>query len=272
MDDFIKRNSKQFLIGGIFLFTYTPTLLWMWDRWFAPGSYYAHGILVPFVTGYLIWQDKENLAKIKPQESPWGMPLIIVGITIHIFSALFRVYFSSGFSMIIVLLGLILYFYGKGILSRIFFPICFLVFMTPLPEIAVVTISFKMKVFAAHLATIILNHMRMPALCDGSIIKLRSAYVVVDDVCSGLRSLISLTALGTIFAYWMKGPRWKRGVVFLSTIPIAVITNVFRIIFLASVSEIWGPRYVTQLLHDFTGLLVFALAYVLLFIVARIIE
>lgn len=272
MDKLIKNNSKQLLIGVIFLLTYTPTLIWMWDRWFVRDSYYTHGILIPFVTIYLIWQEKDKLKGIKPKESRWGMPLVILGIIIHILSALFRVYFTSGFSMIIVLFGLILILYGKEVLNKIFFPLCFLVFMIPLPELVITNVSFRMKLFAAQIATIVLNNMRMPAIREGSLIKMRNAYVMVDDVCSGLRSLISLTALGSIFAFWMKGPMWKKILLFLSTIPIAIITNVCRIIFLASVSEIWGPQYATGFVHDASGFLVFALAYILLFAAAKVIE
>ena len=101
---------------------------------------------------------------------------------------------------------------------------------------------------------------------------MRSAYVVVDDVCSGLRSLISLTALGSIFAYWMKTSPIKRTILFLSTIPIAIVTNVCRIIFLSTVSDIWGPQYAVGLIHDLSGMIVFGLAFVLLFVVGKLLE
>ena len=129
-----------------------------------------------------------------------------------------------------------------------------------------------MKLFAAQIATITLNHMRIPALREGSLIKMRSAYVMVDDVCSGLRSLISLTALGSIFAFWLKGPAWKKIILFLCTIPIAILTNVCRIIFLATISEIWGPQYASGFVHDASGFLVFGLAFVFLLAVAKVIE
>ena len=129
-----------------------------------------------------------------------------------------------------------------------------------------------MKLFAAQIATILLNNMGIPALREGSIIKMRYAQVVVDDVCSGLRSLISLTALGSIFAYWFKGPPWKRILLFLFTIPIAIITNVFRVIILATLSEIWGPQSIEGFIHNATGFMVFGLAFILLYAVAKLIE
>ena len=268
----LKKYGKEIAVGLVFILAYIPTLMWMWDRWFVLDSYYSHGILVPFVTGYLIWQDREALKNIPCISSPWGMWLIILGVIIHLLSSLFRVYFSSGFSMLIVLFGLILHFFGVKILKKILFPVTFLIFMVPLPMVVIANISFKMKIFAAQIATEVLNAMRIPALREGSLIKMRHAYVMVEDVCSGLRSLISLAALGSIFAYWMKGPMWKRILLLFCTIPVAVMTNVFRVVFLASISEIWGAQYATGFIHDLSGFLVFALAFLLLLFIGRLLE
>jgi len=98
-----------------------------------------------------------------------------------------------------VLFGLVLHFYGGRVLRKILFPGSFLFFMMPLPLVVIVNISFKMKLFAANIATDLLNWIGLYAVQEGSIIKMASAYVIVDDVCSGLRSLIALAALGSIF-------------------------------------------------------------------------
>lgn len=262
----------QIVLGIIYLLAYFPTLVWMWDRWFAKDSYYSHGILIPFVSIYLIWQKRNELKEIVGSRSRWGLVLILLGILIHLGSSIFRVYFTSGFSMLIVLVGLILHFYGWAIFREILFPICFLFFMFPLPLVIIVNISFKMKLFAAHLANIVLNKMGIESIRQGSIIQMRHAYVIVDDVCSGLRSLISLTALGSIFAYWLKGFWAKRIFLFLTTIPIAVITNVCRVVLLASVSEIWGTKVASGFIHDASGFMVFALAFIMLLAVSKLLE
>ena len=272
MTGFLKKYPKEAVSVLLFFLAYLPTFCWMWDRWFVRDSYYTHGILIPFVVGYLIWQKRDELKRLSFQESPWGIRLIILGLLIHFISSILRVYFSSGFSAIVVLIGLILYFYGEAVFKKICFPIFFLIFMMPLPLVIITNLSFKLKLFAAHVATLILNKIGIPALCEGSLVKMRSAYVIVDDVCSGLRSLISLTALGSIFAYWMKASRLKRILLFLSTIPIAIITNALRIVFLASVNEIWGAQYAHGFIHDLSGFMVFALAFVLLFSVGRLLE
>ncbi len=269
----LKKYRDELLTLALVLLTYIPTFIWMWDRWFVRDSYYSHGILIPIVSFYLIWNKREELGKIERGHSGWGFPIFLFGIILHLISAAFRVYFSSGFSLIFVVIGLVLHFFGPKMLRQLLFPIAFLAFMIPLPIVTIANISFKLKVFAAQFATTILNnHLRIPCFQDGSIIRLQHAHVIVDDVCSGLRSLISLTALGSIFAYWIKGGIIKKMIVFLSTIPIAVITNALRIVFLATVSEVWGAQYATGFLHDLSGFIVFAGAFVLLFAVVKLLE
>lgn len=268
----MKKYIPQFIAAAMFIFAYVPTFFWIWDRWFARDSYYSHGVLIPFITGFLIWQKKDQLMSMKPVNSPWGIGLIVIGLAAHAFGSLMRVYFISGFSMLVVLVGLILFFYGSQIFRKILFPIFFLVFMVPFPLVIITDISFKMKIFAAKIAASFLNNFGIPAVRDGSLIRMQHAQVLVDDVCSGLRSLISLMALGSIFAYWMQSSMTKRCVLFLTTIPIAIITNVVRIIFLSSVAEIWGPQYADGILHTASGFLVFGVAFVLLFIMGRILE
>lgn len=265
-------SVQKWMVGIFVLLIYIPSFLWMWDRWFARDSYYSHGILIPFVTAFLIWQKRDILSKIKPESSPWGLKLFFLGIAINLLSALFRIYFTSGFSMIIVLYGLILHFYGSKTLKEVFFPISFLVFMIPLPMVVVTNLSFRLKIFAAQIAVVALNNMRLFCVQHGSTIVLRHAYVVVDDVCSGLRSLITLMALGSLFAYWMKSSFSKKIILFLSTIPIAVITNVGRIIFLSFVSEIWGAQVASGPIHEASGFIVFIGAFCLLYVVQKMIE
>ncbi len=274
MNEILSKYKKHIFALGLFFAAYFPTYNWMWDRWWAQDSYYSHGFLIPIVSIYLIWQLKDELKLIKWKESPWGMRLILLGMGIHIVSSLpnIRIYFSSGYSTLIVLVGFILFFFGSKTLKKIAFPIFFLAFMIPLPQHLIVNISFKLKMFAAEIAAILLNNMGIPALQKGSLIIMRNTQVIVDDVCSGLRSLISLTALGSIFAYWMQGSHVKRVILFLSTIPIAIVTNVCRVVMLSCVSEIWGAQYATGFWHDLTGYMIFVLAFILLFAVKKLLE
>ncbi len=272
MKEFWKKYNREILIALAFGFAYVSSFIWMWDRWFARDSYYSHGILIPLVSVYLVFNSRRQLAGVTPVRSAWGLPLIVGGILVHLASSVMRVYFTSAFSMLFVLCGLVLHFYGREVFRRLTFPLLFLFFMIPMPLIVIVNISFKMKLFAADIAARMLNGMGLPAAREGSVILMRHSYVIVDDICSGLRSLISLAALGSLFAYWLKGGWVRKLVLLASTVPIAVLANVGRVVFLAFVSEVWGTKVATGIVHDISGFLVFALAFILLLTVSKLIE
>ena len=270
----MKKNdlTRLFILIGLTILAYIPTFIWMVDRWVAKDTYYSHGFLIPFISIFIAWLKKEKLSKLKIKPSNSGWLFFIAGITIHAISALLRIYFSSGFSLILVLIGLVLLFFGKEFLKQLMFPILFLGFMMPLPLVAIANISFKLKMFAAYLSTIIINKLGVPAIREGSIIKTMHSYLVVEDPCSGIRSLIALIALGALMAYFSNISRAKKTILFLSSIPIAVSTNIIRIVALSLASEMYGAKLATGVFHTVMGVLVFVFAFLGLMLVGKILE
>ena len=267
------NHLRTAVISLLLLIIYSPTISWMMDRWNAHDSYYSHGFLVPLVSLYVLWIKRAKLSKMKLKPATWGIWLILGGLIVHLLSALLRVYFTSAFSMIPVIAGLVIYFCGVAIFRETLFAILFLVFMMPLPLVSIVGITFKMKLFAAHWANKVINVMGIRAVLEGSVIKMRHTYVIVDDVCSGLRSLISLLALGTIIAYLSsKLTRLKKVIVFFVAGAMAIFANIVRIVFMAVTSEVWGANFTEGPLHTLSGLLVFVVAFIGLMIVVKEIE
>lgn len=269
----MKNNyHKLWITGLIVAVIYIPTFIWMWDRWFAEESYYSHGILMPLVTMFLILFKKDELEAIKPEPNKWGLLLIIASLAIHLISAWMKVYFTSGFSLILLILGLVLYFLGNAYFGKLAYPILFLVFMVPMPMVLIANLSVKLKLFAAQAATLLVNKIGIPALRDGSTIRTAHSSMMVEGPCSGLRSLISLFALGALVAYFMQSKLWKKITLLILTIPIAICANVFRITLLTAVSEIYGEKFAMGWFHNFSGFLLFIAALLGLMVAKEIIE
>ena len=267
------RTALKFLFSFVLLLlAYIPTFIWMWDRWFAKESYYGHGILIPIISLYIVWQRRELLKKAKISSGMSGLIFIAVGLFIHIICMLLKVYFISGFSLILVIYGLILFFFGKEMTKRLIFPIFFLLAMVPLPLVLIGNLTVKLKLFAAQCATFTLNRIGFPSILDGSIIRMPNSSTTVGAPCSGLRSLISLLTLGLIFSFFMKVSYFKKGLLLLSAMPIAMATNILRIIILAIVNDLYGGKVAMGFFHDFSGFLVFAIAFLGLFAVGRMVE
>lgn len=269
--------KKKYLINlcvliALVIVAYIPTFTWMIDRWTENDTYYSHGFLVPLVSAFIIWLKRENLGKMKIKPTNPGWLLFLFGISIHFVSALLKVYFTSGFSLILVLVGLVLLFLGKEFLKQLMFPISFLLFMIPLPLVAIANISFKLKIFAATISTVIVNKLGVPAIREGSVIKTMHSYLIVEDPCSGIRSLIALIALGALMAYFSNICKVKRAVLFASSVPIAIATNIIRIVALSLASEMYGAKFATGVFHNVMGILVFVFAFVGLVIVNKMLE
>ncbi len=270
----MKKNDliKIFVLLGLVVVSYIPTFIWMVDRWSVKDTYYSHGFLVPFISFFLVWLNRDELSKLKIKPANIGWFIFGAGMLIHAISALWRVYFSSGFSLILTIVGLVLLFLGKSFLRKLWFPIAFLLFMIPLPLVAIANISFKLKILASQISAGILNGLGVAAVRDGSIIKTMHSYIIVEDPCSGIRSLIALIALGALMAYFSNISRPRKAILFASSVPIAISSNVIRIVSLSLVSEMYGAKWATGFFHTAMGFLVFVFSFFSLLIISKLLE
>jgi len=268
----VRDNKFKILVIGILLCViYWPTFLWMNERFQWSGSYYSHGFIVPFIVAFLMWRKREVFNdSVKPTAA--GLIILIISLFIHIISYAWKIYFISGFSIIFALAGLIVYLFGFRVLKELWFPLCFLIFMIPLPILIIDNISFKLKIFVAQIATYVINVLGIQAERKGSEVILQNTSLMIGSPCSGLRSLISLTALGSLYAYLVNLTNTRKMILFVSSIPLALLSNIIRVVLLLWVARGWGSETATGWFHDFSGLLVFVFAFLGLKIVENILS
>ncbi|MBM3254108.1 MAG: exosortase/archaeosortase family protein [Candidatus Omnitrophica bacterium] len=265
-------SIKLAIIIALLLLIYWPTFVWMNARFLEVDSYYSHGFLIPFVFSFLIWKKRKELKKAKIVPLNIGLLLIIPALFIHLAAYRWGVNFISGFSFIITLFGLSLYLFGREMTQKMTFPFCFLVFMVPLPQVLIIHISFNLKIFAAQIATSIIKLINIPSVRQGSIVYLPNTSLTIGEPCSGLRSLISLTALGALYAHLAKISLIKKIILFSVSIPLALLANIIRIVLLLIVAFVYGSEVATGKFHDFSGFLLFIFALIGLVIVERTIS
>ncbi len=257
---------------GILSVAYYPAFIWMYQRWTTADSYYSHGFLIPLISAYLIFVKRDEIKEGKPSSFPPGLPLFIAALLIHLASRWLQIGFVSGFSFILAVLGISLYLWGKEITRVILFPIFFLFFMIPLPLVVISNMSLKLKLLAAGSSVWLIKKIGFMAVERGSTIFMSRSSLTVGDPCSGLRSLIALLALGALFAYFIKTTRIRKFLIFLSSIPIALIANIFRISSMCAVAEIYGEEAALGAFHDISGVLVFIVAFIFLLSIGRLLS
>ena len=233
---------------------------------------YSHGFLIPLISGYLIWHKRADLSEIPSHPSDAGLFLLTGGLAFFLVGNLGSDLFTMRFSMLIVLLGLLVYTAGWGFAKALSVPIGYLIFMIPLPAIIWYKIAFPLKLFATTIATTVLQWLKVSAYGEGNIIHLSNTSLQVVDACSGLRSLTSLLALTAAFALITYHSKTRKWVLFLSAIPIAILVNVIRLVATALLSEYYGVQVAQGFLHGAAGILVFVLAFILIYMIHLLLQ
>ena len=225
---------------------------------------YSHGYLVPLFSGYVLWQRRQGLAADVAEGSWLGLVVLLGGVATLVIGVVGAENFLMRSSLIVILAGLVLFHGGTRTFSSVAFPLGFLFFMVPLPQIVFNAIAFPLQGFAAQNATTILEMIGIPVLRDGNVIHLSRITLGVTEACSGIRSLISLLALAVAWSYVTLPRGWVRLTLIASAVPITIAANVARIVLTGLIGQYVDPRYAEGFFHSFSGWVVFLVAVALL--------
>lgn len=234
----------------------------MYFRWMEADSYYSHGVLIPLVSLWLVWRERQRLWELPRGSWQPGLALVALAVLLYLYGEFQAAAFPTYVALVLLLAGGVGYLYGKAVLWAVLFPILFLGFMLPLPGAAIAQLTYSLKYAATNAAVLLVQAMGIVCQQKGSeILFVHEGAVVpltVGDVCSGLRSLIALLAMGTLFGYISRHALPWRLLLFALSVPIAFITNVLRIWTLCLVAAYTGG--VEQWVHDWTGYMIYAVA------------
>ena len=162
---------------------------------------------------YILWQEKDELKKIRPQTNWWGLLLVLLGAAQSIIGTLGVELFLSRSALILTITGAVWFLGGTTLLKKMAFPLFLLCFMVPLPTLVFNSITFPLQILASQLADAALPILDIPVLREGNILKLPNMELSVVEACSGIRSLLSLTFLSLVYGYFFEKKTWIRVVV-----------------------------------------------------------
>lgn len=258
-------------LAVLFLVLYLPTFSMFLYDWKTDDNY-SHGFLVPFIVGYLVWTKKDELRHLTPRPSYWGIPVLLGGLGIYLVGTVGSEWFLKRSSLIIVLGGLILLVYGIAHFKTLLFPLVFLIFMVPLPNIIYNAIAFKLQLFVSFISAKLIDLVGIAVYRSGNIIEVASGPLAVEEACSGMRSIMALLALSSLFAYLMYRSRLKQWILIAFALPIAVVTNIIRVTSTGILAHYFGREMAEGVLHDSFGWIVFVIAFILLFLLSKLLD
>ncbi len=260
MTAFRWKTGSTFLLllaiaSCLLVFLFYDGLSYMVELW--SKDEYSHGYLLPFVAGYFIWQKKNELSVIEYRGSWIGVAIFCCGMLGLMIGELSTLYTVIQYSFLVALGGLMLAVLGWQAFKIIMVPFFILLFMVPLPNFLYNNLSAFLQLISSKLGVDVIRLFGISVFLEGNVIDLGQFKMQVVEACSGLRYLFPLMSLGVIAAYLYRDAFWKKAVVFLSTIPITVLMNSFRIGVIGITVEYWGQDMAEGFLHDFEGWIVF---------------
>jgi exosortase len=257
------------LLAVLTVLLYMRALRWWWQEWTAPGSYYAHGIFIPFFVGVMVWRDRERLRRLPIGHAWWGVLPLLLAIAIVLFAERVGSRVTLSLSFILFLIGLSLVLAGTKITRALLFPMVFMFTMIPLlPDTVINVLAFPIQMASATMAAKFLNLISFATVQNGTTLNLEHYTMAVELPCSGFKTLVGLTSFAAAFAYVIEGALWKRWALFLCAAPLAVLVNGVRVILIGIVGELWGT-HAAATFHDYSGFIVLILGFMVLFNLAR---
>lgn len=227
---------------------------------------YSHGVLIPFIALYLVWQKRDELAKLRFPGGWSGVAITLFALIIYLAGELSSLYVIVQYSFLLLIYGLILSFMGLRAFAVVAVPLLVLSFMIPLPSFLYNSLSAKLQLLSSEIGVAVIRAFGISVFLEGNVIDLGNYKLQVVEACNGLRYLFPLMTLGFIVAYLYRAAFWKRALIFLSTIPITVLMNSFRIGVIGVMVNGWGQSMAEGFLHDFEGWVIFMACFAVLFV------
>jgi exosortase len=252
------KTAPPYLAAGLVLaaiaLSYAPNLYRLGVGWFNEPNY-SHGFLVIPIAAVIFWQRKAelNVAALRPMFLGW---VIVVGILLTRFWLFERnEFWAESISLMPLLVGLALAFGGWPLLRWSLPALGFLLFMFPLPPSLNVYLAGPLQTLATLGSTALLQAFGLPVLSEGNIIYIGSSKLEVAQACNGLSMLMAFVMLVTATTLIMarERPIWERVLLLLSTVPIALISNIIRIAVTAWAYQLLGEVRGEKLAHDTAG-------------------
>lgn len=248
--------------GALLWLCYRPVLDNVTHQWQSDEDM-AHGIFVPFISGFILWERREQLAGIPVEPGRLGWAILALGGLLALTGTLGAEIFLQRVAMVTSLIGVIVAFCGPRLSRAMAFPLFLLFFMLPLPGVLYKQITFPLQMLASRLAESMLEISGYLVMRQGNVLDLAGQQISVVEACSGVRALFSLSFFSLAYGYLFSPAGWQRWLLFAATIPVAIFVNAFRVYLTGVLGEI-NIEYAQGFYHSLSGLLVLALALLML--------
>lgn len=237
-------------------YLYTDSLRFLVQAWLEDDNY-SHGPFIPLISLYLVWLRWAQLQTVEQRGAWWGLPITAAGLVIYVVGEFAAMHAVVQLSLWIVTMGLLTCVIGLSGIRLLAFPLLYLLAAIPMPEFLQGELSNRLQLWSSALGIGCLQLIGVMAYREGNVIDLGPIQLQVVEACSGLRYLFPLTALTLLVAFLYRASFWKRVLLVLSSIPISILLNGFRIGTIGLLVETYGKGAADGFSHFFEGWIFF---------------
>jgi exosortase len=277
---------KPLLVAAAVAFAYWGVLARLGRFWWEDENY-SHGLLMPFVIGYILWAEREKFSNATSRpRAVWGVGAVVTALLVLWVGTAGAELFTQRMSLVLLLAGVCVYFWGWRMLRALLVPLALLALAVPIPAIVFNKIAFPLQLFASQCAVLVMRALNITVLREGNVIELyplgsiTTKRLEVVEACSGIRSLMTLVTLAVVFAYFTNptdedgsggGERlaryrvWRAALIVVAAVPIAIITNAARVSGTGVLARYYGTEVADGFFHEFSGWVIYIAAFLLLF-------
>ena len=257
--------AQAVILALAFVGAYYVPFSSLYHTWMTNDDY-SYGLLIPLISFYFLW-EKKNILKNTPVKPFWpALPVLVLFVILSIYGILGSSGHISRPALPVLIILFAVFCFGIEIFKKAALPLCFLVFMIPLPTVLDRTVGVFLKSVSSQMGGLFLQALGYSVHVSGNVIDLGVTQLQVVDACSGLRFLFPLVALGVVYGYFFERVMWKRVACVLITPPIAILTNILRIGIAGILTYNFGSGMAEGFFHDFQGWAIFMVSLVFLFI------
>lgn len=235
---------------------YVPIIDFMVQDWIHDENN-SHGFIVPLVSAYMMWKRRDTLLAQRADPSPWGILCILAGVAMLVLGWLANEYFTQRFSLIVILSGCVVYWYGWNVMAILAGPMAYLILMIPIPAIIYDAAAFPLKLFVTKVSVAFMKAVGIMVVREGNVMQFPNITLEVVNACSGLRSLTSLLAVGLAYVMLFVKTRWHKLTLVALIFPIALLANMVRVIGTGVLAQYFGAAAAEGFFHEFAGLVIF---------------
>lgn len=257
---------KIILLLLLWAAVFGPVVPAMVDTWLNHSDN-SHALLVPVIALYFVWKKRQELSQVEVAGSVWGGLFLAGSLAVYLISYAGGIAVFARLMIVFSLFGLIWSALGWQAVRILAFPLGFLLFMVPVPDTVLGMVSFPLQMLATRISAGVIQLCSIPVYREGNMLYFVQTQLEVAEACSGIRSIMSLTMLSVVFAYMSCTGWWRKAVLILAAIPIAMLANILRVSGTGILAHFFGDRVARGFLHEFSGLAVFVFGLVLLYLV-----